>query len=80
MWYNCPRLEPEVEIIARTKQLNTKVKYGNTGYYINDLGENKSPRFELYHMPTKTVKTKSDNPYDFDKYMNKIWKESDYVY
>lgn len=61
--------------MARTKSLNLKVRYGNSGYVVNDLGENKSPRFELYHIPTKTVKFKSDDPYEFDDYILKIWKE-----
>lgn len=61
--------------MARTKSLNLKVRYGKSGYVVNDLGENKSPRFELYHVDTKTVKAKSNNPYEFDDYILKIWKE-----
>lgn len=61
--------------MARTKSLNLKVRYGKSGYVVNDLGENKSSRFELYHVDTKTVKAKSNNPYEFDDYILKIWKE-----
>lgn len=61
--------------MARTKSLNLKVRYGKSGYVVNDLGGNKSPRFELYHEPSKKSIKKSNNPYDFDEYMRKIWKK-----
>lgn len=53
--------------MARTKQLNVKVIYTGTPYIINDLGESKSPRFELYNVKTHSVESKSINPLDFDK-------------
>ena len=61
--------------MARTKNLNIVVAYGNTGYVINDFGQDKSPRFELYHIPDKKSIKKSDNPRDFDEYMTKIWQK-----
>lgn len=39
--------------MPRVKNLNIVTTYGETGYVINDLGQDKSPRFELYHIPTK---------------------------
>ena len=63
--------------MARTKSLNIVLTYGDTGYVINDLGESKTPRFELYHIPTKSVKSKSNNPYEFDKYMTKVWSKEE---
>lgn len=66
--------------MARTKNLNIVVDYGNTGYVINDFGPDKSPRFELYHIYNKKSIKKSDNPRDFDEYMAKIWqKEGKYT-
>lgn len=53
--------------MARTKQLNVVVTYANTPWVINDKGETASPRFELYNKETKEVRTKSNNPLDFDK-------------
>ena len=61
--------------MARTKILNIAVSYGDTGYVVNDFGPNKSPRFELYHIPNKKSIKKSNNPYDFDEYMAKIWQK-----
>ena len=61
--------------MPRIKNLNIVVTYGETGYIINDLGLNKSPRFELYHIPDKKSIKKSDNPWDFDDYMTKIWQK-----
>lgn len=61
--------------MPRTKKLNIVVTYGDTGYINNDLGPGKSPRFELYHIPSKTIVKKSDNPYDFDKYLSKVWQK-----
>lgn len=54
--------------MPRVENLNIVVIYGKTGYIINNLEQNKSPRFELYHITTK----KSNNPLDFDEYMWKI--------
>lgn len=61
--------------MARTKQLNLILHYGGTPYHINDLGEAKSPRFELYNTDTQKVISKSNNPLDFHEYMNKIYQE-----
>lgn len=61
--------------MARTKNLNIVVTYGDTGYIINDFGPDKSPRFELYHIYDKKSIKKSDNPWNFDDYMLKIWEK-----
>lgn len=61
--------------MPRVKNLNIVVTYGETGYIINDLGHNKSPRFELYHISDKKSIKKSNNPIDFDEYMTKVWKK-----
>lgn len=61
--------------MPRVKNLNIVVAYGETRYVINDLGQDKSPRFELYHITTKKSIKKSDNPYDFDEYMTKVWQK-----
>ena len=61
--------------MPRTKNLNIVVTYEGTGYVVNDFGIGKSPRFELYHIPTKKSIKKSNDPYDFDDYMWKIWKK-----
>ena len=53
--------------MARTKQLNAVLTYIGTPYVINDLGEAKTPRFELYNTETHSVKLKANNPLDFDK-------------
>ena len=45
--------------MPRTKNLNIVVQYGETGYIINDLGTDKSPRFELYYIPNKKIIKKS---------------------
>ncbi len=55
--------------MARTKQLNTVATYVGTPYIVNDLGESKSPRFELYDTETRSVKSKSNNPLDFHKFI-----------
>ncbi len=65
------------EQVARTKTLNIVLTYGETGYVANDLGLIKSPRFELYHIPTKKSIQKSDNPLDFYKFIEKIWERKD---
>ena len=61
--------------MPRVENLNIVTTYGETGYIINDLGQNKSPRFELYHIPIKKSIKKSNNPLDFDEYMVKIWQK-----
>lgn len=61
--------------MARTKILNIAVSYGDMGYVVNDFGMDKSPRFELYHIPDKKSIKKSNNPYDFNEYMAKIWQK-----
>lgn len=61
--------------MPRVKNLNIVVTYGETGYIINDLGPDKSPRFELYHIYDKKSIKKSNNPYDFDEYMVKVWQK-----
>lgn len=52
--------------MVRTKQGRIVVQFPGTPYVIYDL-ETKQPRFELYDKIKKTVKSKSDNPLDFDK-------------
>lgn len=52
--------------MARTKQGRVVVQFPETPYIIYDL-ETKQPRFELYDKIKKTVKSKSNNPLDFDK-------------
>ena len=53
--------------MARTKKLRIVVDYVNTQYIVNDLGEAKSPRFELYNTETKDITSRSDDPRDFDE-------------
>ena len=65
--------------MPRVKNLNIVTTYGETGYVINDLGLDKSPRFELYHIPTKKSIKKSNNPYDFDEYMLKILHKEEQI-
>lgn len=76
--YGIMRLKGEMKM-PRTKNLNIVVTYEGTGYVVNDFGENKSPRFELYHIPTKKSIKKSNNPCDFDDYMWKIWEKEGLV-
>ena len=52
--------------MARIKQERIVVQFPGTPYVIYDL-DSKGPRFELYDKIKKTVKSKSDNPLDFDK-------------
>lgn len=52
--------------MARTKQGRVVVQFPETPYIIYDL-ETKQPRFKLYDKIKKTVKSKSNNPLDFDK-------------
>lgn len=39
------------------------------------MGPDKSPRFELYHIPDKKSIKKSNNPIDFDDCLLKIWEK-----
>lgn len=65
--------------MSRSKKLNIVIIYGKSGYVVNDFGVNKSPRFELYHIPTKKSIKKSNNPYDFDEYILKIWHKEEQI-
>lgn len=67
--------ERQVTKLPKAKKLNLVVRYGETGYFVNDLGEAKSPRFELYHVPTSKIIMKSNSPYDFDEYILSLKKE-----
>ena len=72
----CDKISPKEENkMPRTKNLNIVVSYGETGYVINDLGPDKSPRFELYYTPDKKTIKKSNNPLDFDDILRGIWKK-----
>lgn len=59
--------------MARTKLLNVVVVYGGTNLVVNDLGETKTPRFELYDTAKRQVIKKSDNPLEFYKIIETIW-------
>lgn len=50
----------------RTKQGQIVVQFPGTPYEIYDL-DSKRPKFELYDKTKKIVKSKSDNPLNFDK-------------
>ena len=63
--------------MPRTKNLNIVVQFGNTGIVINDLGEDKPQRYELYDTNNKKTIKKSNHPLEFDKYMEKFWKENE---
>ena len=56
--------------MLRTKKINAIVQYGDTGWIINDCG---NWQFELYNTSTKQILAKSNNPLDFDKYIDKIF-------
>ena len=56
--------------MPRTKKINAVVQYGNTDWIINDCGNG---QFELYNTSTKQILAKSNNPLDFDKYIDKIF-------
>ena len=63
--------------MPRVKQIHAVVHFVGTDYIINDLGPDKSPRFELYNEKTKTVVQKSNNPLTFSKYMEEnVYVES----
>lgn len=61
--------------MPRSKTLNIVCTYGKTPYVVNDLGPNKSPRFELYDTEAHSVKSKSNNPLDFEEIIIKIWEK-----
>ena len=56
--------------MPRTKKINSVVQYGDTDWIINDCGNR---QFELYNTSTKQILAKSNNPLDFDKYIDKIF-------
>ena len=56
--------------MPRTKKINAVVQYGNTDWIINDCGNG---QFEIYNTNTKQILAKSNNPLDFDKYIDKIF-------
>lgn len=62
--------------MAKTKQLNIVVTFMGTPYVINDLGFGKTPRFELYDQTSRQVKSKSNNPKDFDSI---VWEGKENV-
>ena len=56
--------------MPRTKKINAIVQYGDTCWIINNYGNG---QFELYNTSTKQILAKSNNPLDFDKYIDKIF-------
>lgn len=56
--------------MLRVKKINAVVQYGNTDWIINDCNNG---QFELYNTNTKQILAKSNNPLDFDKYIDKIF-------
>ena len=56
--------------MPRIKKINVIVQYGDTGWIINDCG---NEQFELYNTNTKQILAKSNNPLDFDKHIDKIF-------
>ena len=56
--------------MPRTKKISAVVQYGDTSWIINDCGNG---QFELYNISTKQILAKSNNPLDFDKYIDKIF-------
>ena len=56
--------------MPRTKKINPRVQYGDTDWIVNDCGNG---QFELYNINTKQILAKSNNPLDFDKYIDKIF-------
>lgn len=58
--------------MPRTKKINPCVQYGDTGWIVNDCGNG---QFELYNTSTKQILAKSNNPLDFDKYIDKIFSK-----
>lgn len=66
--------------MPRVKSLNLIIEYIGTDCFVNDVGEAKSPRFELYNQKDKKVIMKSNDPRDFDSWVKKHfwnkWKEN----
>ena len=56
--------------MPRIKKINAIVQYSDTGWIINNCGNG---QFELYNTITKQILAKSNNPLDFDKYIDKIF-------
>lgn len=62
--------------MARTKNRTVVIDYKDSGYVVNDFGENKSPRFELFYEPTNKTIMKTNNPLECTAWMKKnVWKE-----
>lgn len=62
--------------MARTKELNIVVDFVGTNLVINDAFP-KNPRYELYNTVEKKTIRKSNNPLDFDDYVEKMWEKND---
>lgn len=60
--------------MARTKELNIVVRYGDTGWMINDKGQSVSPRFELYNTKTRETLDKGNDPMKFDKHIRTMFQ------
>lgn len=58
--------------MSRTKKISAVVQYDDTGWIINDCGNR---QFELYNTSTNQILAKSNNPLDFDKYIDKIFSK-----
>lgn len=56
--------------MPRTKKINAIVQYGDTEWIINDC---ENGQFELYNTNTKKTLAKSNNPLNFDKYIDTIF-------
>ena len=56
--------------MPRVKKIHPVVQYSDTNWIINDCGNG---QFELYNINTKQILAKSNNPLDFDKYIDKIF-------
>lgn len=56
--------------MPRIKKIHPVVQYNDTNWIINDCGNG---RFELYNTSTKQILAKSNNPLDFDEYIDKIF-------
>lgn len=62
--------------MARTKELNIVVQYGNTGWVVNDKGQSVSPRFELYNTKTRETLDKGNDPTKFDKHIKEMFQKN----
>ena len=60
--------------MARTKELNIVVQYGDTGWVVNDRGQSGSPRFELYNTKTRETLEKVNDPMKFDRHIKKMFQ------